>query len=541
MIFKEVSFGNDARSEIQSGVNILANAVKVTLGPRGRHAAIEREFGAPLITKDGVTVAKAINLKEPLRNMGAQLIKTVASATNSVAGDGTTTATVLAQSIFNEGMKMIAAGHNPVLIKRGMDIGLARVISFLSDLSKPIDSEEALKNVATISTNNDKELGSLVGEVVSTVGEDGVISVEDSTGGLTQVSYTEGIQLSRGFISPAFVLNLEKMNCELEDAFIILYDDKLSSSQDFLGLIQKIHQTGKPFLIVAREVEGEALATLVLNRQKANLICCAIKAPGFGDTRRDMLEDLALLVGGRVFDNQSGQALRNAEVEDLGRARRVVVSRNSTTIIDGSGNIDSVQRRVSSLKDLLNSRELFDIQAASLKERISKLSGGAAIFRVGGSTESEMRERKDRVEDALNAVRAAIEMGIVPGGGSALLQASDHLSSYISSQETSSLLAEEQAGLKILRDALREPFKQIMSNAGFEHFDAQEKIRSTKGFCGFDALRGEFVSDMLERGIIDPVKVVKMGVQHAVSAVGTLLTTEVCIYDDLSLEDSAKG
>jgi chaperonin GroEL len=291
---------------------------------------------------------------------------------------------------------------------------------------------------------------------------------------------------------------------------------------------------------VAREVEGEALATLVLNRQKANLLCCAIKAPGFGDTRRDMMEDLAILLGGRVFDNQSGQALRNAELEDLGRARRIVITRNSTTIIDGLGNRDLIQRRVSALKDQLNSRELFDVQVSSLKERVSKLSGGAAIFRVGGSTESEMRERKDRVEDALNAVRAAIEMGIVPGGGSALLQASDFLAEFISSSEVSRLLPEEQAGLRILRDALREPFKQIMFNAGFEHYAAQERIRETKGFCGFDALRGEFVEDMLERGIIDPVKVVKMGVQHAVSAVGTLLTTEVCVYDDLSLEDAAK-
>jgi chaperonin GroEL len=539
-MFKEVKFGAEARSEIQVGVNILANAVKATLGPRGRHAAIERDFGPPLITKDGVTVAKSINLKEPVRDMGAQLIKTVASATNSAAGDGTTTATVLAQSIFNEGIKMIAAGHNPVLLKRGMDIGLSRVISFLDQLARPINDEESLKSVATISTNNDQELGSLVGEVVSTVGEDGVISVEDSTGGLTQVTYTEGIQLARGFISPAFVLNLEKMNCELENPLVILYDDKISSSQDFLSIIQKIHGAGRPFLIVARDVEGEALATLVLNRQKAGLICCAIKAPGFGDTRRDMLEDLAVLLGGRVFDNQGGQALKNVELEDLGRARRVVVTRNGTTIIDGAGSRQSIQARVSALKEQLNSRELFDVQASSVKERISKLSGGAAIFRVGGATESEMRERKDRVEDALNAVRAAIEMGIVPGGGSALIQASDALSAFISFGEVNKLLPEELAGLKILRDALKEPFKQIMSNAGFEHFEAQQKIRESGGFCGFDALQGEFVQDMMERGIIDPVKVVKMGVQHAVSAVGTLLTTEVCVFQDLTEVEQIK-
>lgn len=539
-MFKEVKFGADARSEIQVGVNVLANAVKATLGPRGRHAAIEREYGPPLITKDGVTVAKSINLRDPVKDMGAQLIKTVASATNTAAGDGTTTATVLAQSIFNEGIKMIAAGHNPVLLKRGMDIGLSRVISFLDQLARPVNDEDSLKSIATISTNNDSELGALVGEVVSTVGEDGVISVEDSTGGLTQVTYTEGIQLARGFVSPAFVLNLEKMNCELENPFIILYDDKISSSQDFLSIIQKIHGVGRPFLIIARDIDGEALATLVLNRQKAGLICCAIKAPGFGDTRRDMLEDLAILLGGRVFDNQSGQALKNVEIEDLGRARRIVVSRNSTTIIDGAGSRSSIQSRISALKEQLGSRELFDVQASSVKERISKLSGGAAIFRVGGATESEMRERKDRVEDALNAVRAAIEMGIVPGGGSALIQASDSLSSFISSDEVKGFLPEELAGLKILRDALKEPFRQIMSNAGFEHYEAQQKIRESGGFCGFDALRGEFVPDMMDRGIIDPVKVVKMGVQHAVSAVGTLLTTEVCVFEDMTEVEQIK-
>lgn len=539
-MFKEVKFGADARSEIQVGVNVLANAVKATLGPRGRHAAIEREYGPPLITKDGVTVAKSINLRDPVKDMGAQLIKTVASATNTAAGDGTTTATVLAQSIFNEGIKMIAAGHNPVLLKRGMDIGLSRVISFLDQLARPVNDEDSLKSIATISTNNDSELGALVGEVVSTVGEDGVISVEDSTGGLTQVTYTEGIQLARGFVSPAFVLNLEKMNCELENPFVILYDDKISSSQDFLSIIQKIHGVGRPFLIIARDIDGEALATLVLNRQKAGLICCAIKAPGFGDTRRDMLEDLAILLGGRVFDNQSGQALKNVEIEDLGRARRIVVSRNSTTIIDGAGSRSSIQSRISALKEQLGSRELFDVQVSSVKERISKLSGGAAIFRVGGATESEMRERKDRVEDALNAVRAAIEMGIVPGGGSALIQASDSLSSFISSDEVKGFLPEELAGLKILRDALKEPFRQIMSNAGFEHYEAQQKIRESGGFCGFDALRGEFVPDMMDRGIIDPVKVVKMGVQHAVSAVGTLLTTEVCVFEDMTEVEQIK-
>lgn len=532
-MYKEVKLGNEARVEIQVGVNILANAVKATLGPRGRHAAIEREYGPPLITKDGVTVARSINLKEPVRNMGAQLVKSVASATNATAGDGTTTATVLAQAIFNEGMKMVSTGSNPVLIKRGLDAGLQIVLNHLSDIALPVSDEDVLKNIAKISTNNDTILGNLIGEVVSKVGEDGVISVEDSTGGKTSVTYAEGIQLARGHISNSIILNPEKMSSELENAYVILYDDKLTSSTEFLQLIVDIHSTGKPFLIVARDIEGEALATLALNRQKANLLCAAIKAPGFGDTRRDMLEDLAILVGGKVFDNSTGKALNNVNIEDLGFARRIVVTRNSTTIIDGKGKRETIQARVDSLRSMLASS--FDVQQSALKERISKLSGGAAIFKVGGSTESEMRERKDRVEDALNAVKAAIEGGIVPGGGSALLQASEKLTLFMKTKEYEDLMPEEKAGVAVLRSALKEPFKQILTNAGFEYHEFLTRIITEKGFSGYDALRGEYVSDMLSRGIIDPVKVVKMGVTNAVSACGTLLTTEVCVFDDLSV------
>jgi chaperonin GroEL len=534
MSAKEVKFGSDARAEIQKGVNIVADAVKCTLGPRGRHAALERGYGPPVITKDGVSVARAIELKDPLQNIGAQLIKTAASATNSMAGDGTTTATVLSQAIFNEGLKMVAAGHNPVLLKRGLDLGLSQVTSFLSTLSRSIDSEDTLKHVATISTNNDSELGAMIGEVVSNVGEDGVISLEESTGGQTQVTYTEGLQVTKGWLSPAFVTNPEKLSCEFEGAYVILYDDKLTSSAEFLEIIQKTHANGKPLFIIAREVEGEALATLVLNRQKANLLCCAIKAPGFGDVRRDMLEDIAAIVGGKVFDNSNGRALRDAELEDLGRARRIVCTRNTTLIVDGGGSKDRAEMRVRMIKSQMADSTLFDHQKSSLKDRLSKLSGGAAVFRVGGATEGEMRERKDRVEDSLNAVRAAIEMGIVPGGGSALLQASKMVGDFIQSQPAGKLLVEEVAGLNILRNALREPFIQIMRNAGFDHHGPQERILSTGGFVGFDALHGEFVSDMLSRGIIDPVKVVRKGVENAVSASGTLLTTEVCVYQDLS-------
>ena len=534
MSSKEVKFGTDARAEIQKGVNIVADAVKVTLGPRGRHAALERTYGPPVITKDGVSVARSIELKDPLQNMGAMLIKTAASATNSMAGDGTTTATVIAQSIFNEGLKMVAAGHNPVLIKRGLDLGLIQATNFLSTLARNIDSEETLKHVATISTNNDSVLGAMIGEVVSNVGEDGVISLEESAGGQTQITYTEGLQVAKGWLSPAFVTNAEKLSCEFEGAYIVLYDDKITSSSEFLEIIQKAHANGKPLFIIAREVEGEALATLVLNRQKASLICCAIKAPGFGDVRRDMLEDIAAVVGGKVFDNSNGRALRDAELEDLGRARRILCTRNTTLIVDGGGGKESVEMRTRMIKSQMADSTIFDHQKSSLKDRLSKLSGGAAVFRVGGSTESEMRERKDRVEDSLNAVRAAIEMGIVPGGGSALLQASKVIGEFIKSQPTGSLLVEEIAGLNILQSALKEPFLQIMKNAGFEHHAPQEKILSSGGFAGFDALRGEFVPDMLERGIIDPVKVVRKGVENAVSASGTLLTTEVCVYRDVT-------
>jgi chaperonin GroEL len=531
---KQVKFGSEARAEIQKGVNIVADAVKATLGPRGRHAAIERAYGSPLVTKDGVSVARSIELKDPLMNMGAMLIKTAASATNSMAGDGTTTATVLSQAIFNEGLKMIAAGHNPVLIKRGLDLGLKEVSDFLKFLSKGIEEEETLKHVATISTNNDSALGSMIGEVVSAVGEDGVISIEESTGGTTSVSYTEGLQIDKGWLSPVFVTNVEKLSCEFNDVFIVLYDDKLQSSSDFLNLIQDSHQLGKPLFIIARDVEGEALATLVLNKQKANLMCCAIKAPGFGDVRRDMLEDIAQVVGGTVFDNSNQRALKDVKLEDLGRARRIVCSRNSTIIVDGQGKKENIEMRIRMIKTQMEDKTAFEHQNATLRSRLSKLAGGAAVIKIGGSTEGEMRERKDRVEDSLNAVRAAIEMGIVPGGGSALLQASKRIDDFIKSQPLGTLMAEELVGLNILKAALKEPFFQIMRNSGFEHFGPMEKIISTGGFSGFDALRGEFILDMLDRGIIDPTKVVLKGIENAVSAAGTLLTTEVCVYRDMS-------
>ncbi len=534
MSSKEVKFGTDAREQLQTGVNIVSNAVKVTLGPRGRNVAIERQYGSPLITKDGVTVARSIELKSPIQNMGVRLIKSVASATNTTAGDGTTTATVLAQSIFNEGLKTVAAGLNPILLKRGLDLGMAQVMPFLAGLAKPVDSEETLKHVATISTNNDSELGRMIGEVVSIVGDDGVLSIEESTGGQNQITYTEGLQIAKGVSSPAFITNLEKLTCEMENSYVVLYDDKLSSTADFLDLIVKVHSSGRPIFIIARDIEGDALATLITNREKANLKCCSIKAAGYGDVRRDILEDIACVVGGKVFDNSNGRALRDAELDELGTARRIVCGRNQTIVVDGGGTKERVTGRLNLIKAQMADSTIFDQQKVSLKERLSRLSGSAAVFRVGGATESEMRERKDRVEDAVNAVKAAIELGILPGGGSALLQASKVISDFIISQKNSNLLPEEIAGLNILKNALKEPFLQIMKNGGFDHYAAQEKILSTGGFVGFDALRGEYVEDMLASGIIDPAKVVRKGIEHAVSAAGTLLTTEVCIFTDLS-------
>jgi len=536
MSSKEVKFGSDARFAIQKGLNIAADAVKVSLGPRGRNAVIERPGGTPLITKDGISILRSISVKDPLQNVGISLLKSAAATTNQQCGDGSTSVTVLTQAIYNEGLKLVASNYNPVLLKRGLDLGLSQVIPFLVTLSRKVDSEQILKSVATISANNDVELGNMIGEVISNVGESGLVSIEDGTGFQTSVAYSEGMQITKGFVTPAFVTNLEKLSCEFEDCYIIMYDDKLSKTEDFMDIIVKIHKTGKPFLVIARDIEGDALATLILNREKIGLKSCGIKSPGFGDVRRDMLEDLAAVCGGKVFDNRDKRALRDAELEDLGTARRVVVGRNSTVLIDGGGSRENIDSRISLIKSQMSESSSFNDQKATMKERLAKLAGGAAIIRVGGATESEMREKKDRVEDAVNAVRSAVECGIVPGGGSALLQASQMISEFIVSQKDSNLLIEEIAGLNILKQALKEPFLQIMRNAGFEHYEAQSRILAVGGFSGFDALRGVFVSDMLESGIIDPAKVVLKGIENSVSAAGTLLTTEVAIFRDVSDE-----
>jgi|TARA_R110001583_G_scaffold16234_34_gene66439 chaperonin GroEL len=526
---KEVSFGTSARSKMQDGLNTLADAVKSTLGPRGRHAAIDRGFGPPLITKDGVTVARSISLDDPIMNMGAQLIKSVASATNTVAGDGTTTATVLAQSIYDEGAKMVAVGHNPVLIKRGLDIATERVVSKLKDISVTVSDSNMIKSVATISANNDSYLGGLIAEAVEAIGSDGIISVEEATGMDTSVSYTEGLKVDRGYLSSSFINNPSKLNVEYNDPFILVYDGAISASYDILPLLESISKSGSPLLIIAKDIEGEALQTMMLNQARGAISCCAIKAPGFGDIRADMLGDIAVMCGANLMGVEYGTSLRDISLSDLGRARRVVVDKNQSTIVDGAGNEDTLSERVTSIRNSLSDSSLFDWQIASLRDRLSVLSGGVAVFRVGGSTESEMKERKDRVEDSINAVKAAVEEGIVPGGGSALLHCIESLSLP---DDTESLSIEESIGFDIIEKAIKSPFIQILKNSGVEHhMHMQWVIGSDNNTSGYNALDGERIDDMISAGIIDPVKVVRAALEHAVSASGTLLTTEVAIFE----------
>lgn len=524
---KEVLFSTDARNGLQEGLDILANAVKATLGPRGRHAAIDRKYGPPLITKDGVTVARSITLDDRVKNMGAELIKSVASSTNSVAGDGTTTATVLAQAIYTEGAKMVAAGHNPVLIKRGIDKAVDVVVSKLGEISQTVDSEDLINSVAIISANNDVKLGELIGSVVSAVGNDGMISVEEATGMETTVSYTEGVHFERGYITPTFSTNLEKLTCELDNPYILLYDGRISLTSDLMPILNAVSEKNRPLLVVAQTVESEALETLVLNKARGALISCAVRAPGFGDIRKDMLEDIAAVCGGRLFTTEITNSLRDASIEDLGQARKVIVDRGNTSIVEGLGGDDLVEARVSQIKAQLG-QSLETFEYAALKQRLSALSGAVAVLSVGGVSEAEVKEKKDRVEDAINAVKAAIEEGIVPGGGAALL----HCVKELNSLRKDSLMTEELVGVDVVLKAIKEPFKQVLVNSGEEHHSFMEKIINSKSkTCGFDALRGVFVSNMMEAGIIDPVKVVRSAIQNAASASGTLLTTEVTIAD----------
>lgn len=532
---KKVVIGSEARERMKQGVDVLANAVKATLGPRGRHAAIERKSGPPLITKDGVTVARYINLDDRIQNMGAQLIRSVAASANAEAGDGTTTATVLAQEIYGRGLKYVSNGNNPVLVKRGIDLAVEKVVAHLKQIAIQVSDETTLSHVATISANNNQALGKMIAEAVSAVGNDGIVSVEEATGSLTEVQYSDGFKLEKGWLSEEFITNPSKSTCEMEDPYILLYDSEIKNVHMLVNILNQVIQEGKQILIVAKMIDPEPLTHLILNKMKNVIRCCVIRAPGFGDHRRAIMEDLAILTGAKLFTNSDGRELRDATMADLGTARKIVVGMNSTNVINGSQDRSAVERNIAQLKARLSEKTIFDEQKALIRGRISRLSGGVAVFKVGGTSESEMREKKDRVEDAINAVKSALSEGVVPGGGCALL----HCLKALDSIDKNTLLEEEVVGIEVVRSALKAPFAQILINAGVEEerSDYMRRIADSTGFSGFDALRLEFVDNMLDRGIIDPVKVVRSSLEHAASASGTLLTTEVSISEDDSQED----
>jgi chaperonin GroEL len=524
MAAKELHFNTEARAALKRGVDQLAEAVKVTLGPKGRNVVIDKKFGAPTVTKDGVTVAKEIELSDPLENMGAQMVKEVATKTSDLAGDGTTTATVLAQAIFREGLKNVTAGVNPMALKRGIDAAVTAVVEELKKMSVPTKGKKEIAQVGSISANNDKEIGDLIAEAMEKVGKDGVITVEEAKGLETTLETVEGMQFDRGYLSPYFVTDPEKMESALEDALILIHDKKISSMKDLLPILEKVAQMGKPLLIIAEDIEGEALATLVVNKLRGTLRVAAVKAPGFGDRRKAMLEDIAVLTGGQVISEEVGFKLENAVVTDLGRAKRVVVDKETTTLIDGQGDDDKIKGRIKELKAAID-KTTSDYDREKLQERLAKLAGGVAVINVGAATESEMKEKKARVEDALHATRAAVEEGIVPGGGVALVRAQKAL-------KTLKLVeADEQIGVDIIRRAIEEPVRMIVQNAGGEGSIVVEKIRQSKdNNYGYNALTDEY-EDLVAAGVIDPTKVTRTALQNAASIAGLLLTTEALIVE----------
>ncbi|MBI5212708.1 MAG: chaperonin GroEL [Nitrospirae bacterium] len=523
MAAKQLLFDEAARQSILRGVNILTDAVKATLGPRGRNVIIDRKFGAPNITKDGVTVAKEIELKDPYENMGAQLLREVASKTSDVAGDGTTTATVLAYSIYKEGMKHVTAGANAIDLKRGIDKAVEAVIDELKKMSKPVAEKKEIAQVGTISANNDPSIGELIAEAMDKVGKDGVITVEEAKSMATTLDVVEGMQFDRGYVSPYFITDPDRMECVLDSAFILIHDKKISSMKDMLPILEQIAKMGKPLVIIAEEVEGEALATLVVNKLRGTLQVCAVKAPGFGDRRKAMMEDIAILTGGTVISEDIGLKLENVKINDLGRARKITVDKDNTTIVEGAGDHAQIQGRVKQLKAQVE-ETTSDYDREKLQERLAKLVGGVAVINVGAATESEMKEKKARVEDALHATRAAVEEGIVTGGGVALIRC-------IKSLDKVKLDHDQQIGVSIVRRALEEPIRQIVANAGMEGSIVVEKVKESKdaGF-GYDAYKEEY-TDMLKAGIIDPTKVTRTALQNAASVAGLMLTTEVMIAD----------
>ncbi len=521
---KQLFFNTSARNKMKAGVDALANAVKVTLGPKGRNVVIEKKFGAPAVTKDGVTVAKEIELEDAIENMGAQMVKEVASKTADVAGDGTTTATVLAQSIISEGLKNVAAGANPMDLKRGIDKAVATVVENLKTQSTKVGNDnKKIEQVATISANSDSEIGKLIAEAMAKVGNEGVITVEEAKGTDTTVEVVEGMQFDRGYLSPYFVTNTEKMNAELDNPYILIYDKKISTMKDILPLLEATVQTGRPLLIIAEDVDGEALATLVVNKLRGSLKIAAVKAPGFGDRRKEMLQDIAVLTGGTVISEEQGYKLENATIQYLGQAESVTLDKDNTTIVGGKGAKDQIELRVNQIKAQIETTTS-DYDREKLQERLAKLSGGVAVLYVGASTEVEMKEKKDRVDDALHATRAAVEEGIVPGGGIAFIRSIDSLAKLEGEN------ADENTGIQIIRRALEAPLRTIVENAGIEGSVVVQKVKEGKGDYGFNA-RTEVYENMMAAGVIDPTKVGRVALENAASIASMLLTTECVIAD----------
>ncbi len=524
MAAKEILFDSQAREKLSRGVDKLANAVKVTLGPKGRNVVIEKSFGAPVITKDGVTVAKEIELEDKFENMGAQMVKEVASKTSDEAGDGTTTATVLAQAIYREGVKLVAAGRNPMAIKRGIDKAVDAIVAELDSIAKPTRDQKEIAQVGTISANSDATIGNIIAEAMAKVGKEGVITVEEAKGFDTTLDVVEGMRFDRGYLSPYFATNAEKMLCELENPFILCNEKKISSMKDMLPVLEQVAKVNRPLLIIAEEIEGEALATLVVNKLRGTLQVCAVKAPGFGERRKAMLEDIAVLTGGEAIFEDRGMKLENISLDSLGTAKRVTIDKENTTIVDGAGQVEEIKARVKQIRAQVEETSS-DYDREKLQERLAKLAGGVAVIHVGAATETEMKEKKDRVEDALNATKAAVEEGIVPGGGTALVRAIKALDDIKPADD------DELAGLNIIRRSIEEPLRQIASNAGIEGSIVVAKVRTeTKEGFGFNAASGEY-EDLIKAGVIDPKKVTRVALQKAASVASLLLTTECAIAE----------
>lgn len=522
MTAKQITYAANARERMAKGVNFLANAVKVTLGPKGRNVLLEKSFGSPKSTKDGVTVAKEIDLEDKFENMGAQMVREVASKTSDIAGDGTTTATVLAQAIYREGSRLVAAGANPMALKRGIDRAVETVVEELRKISNPTKDKTEIAQVGTVSSNNDRTIGEIISEAMEKVGKEGVITVEEAKGLETTLEIVEGMQFDRGYLSPYFVTNAEKMEAHLEEPYILLHEKKISSMKDLVPILEQIARMGKPLLIVAEDVEGEALATLVVNKLRGTLNCTAVKAPGFGDRRKAILQDMAILTGGQVISEDLGIKLENITLNELGTSKKVTVDKDNTTIVDGGGSREALEGRVKQLRTQID-ETTSDYDREKLQERLAKLIGGVAVIKVGAATEAEMKERKDRVEDALNATRAAVEEGIVPGGGVAYLRC-------LTALEAAKLPGEQQMGVDIVRRALQEPLRQIAANAGFEGSIVVSRIMDGKDNFGFNAETGNY-EDLLKAGIIDPTKVTRHALQNAASVAGLLLTTEAMVAE----------